>query len=286
MKHIIKALFAVLAISALSSMSVSAEPQTSFEKENYSGEQEYRMLVDGYEYDGEMIFVDDITYVGLREFSCMADNAVVGWDENGEYAHVTTDSLELTAEDGGDYIEANGRILWCSSGLFTHDNRMYVPLRQISAAFGFEVYYDEDEHTTYLTRQSSAIVPDEEYYDEEELYWLSKLIYAESGAEPFLGKLAVGTVVMNRVDSDEFPSNIVDVIFDKKNGVQFTPTANGAIEKNPDEDSIAAAKICLENTRLSDDILYFLNEELATSFWIVENCTYVMTIGCHDFYAE
>jgi len=81
-----------------------------------------------------------------------------------------------------------------------------------------------------------------------------------SGAEPFLGKLAVGTVVMNRVDSDEFPSNTVDVIFDKENGVQFTPTANGAIEKDPDEDSIAAAKICLEDVRLSDDILYFLNE--------------------------
>ena len=69
-------------------------------------------------------------------------------------------------------------------------------------------------------------MPEEEFYDHDELYWLSKLIYAESGAEPFLGKLAVGTVVMNRVDSDEFPSNIVDVIFDKENGVQFTPTAN------------------------------------------------------------
>lgn len=91
---------------------------------------------------------------------------------------------------------------------------------------------------------------------------------------------------MNRVDSDEFPSNIVDVIFDKENGVQFTPTANGAIEKDPDEDSIAAAKICLEDVRLSDDILYFLNEELSSSLWIVENCTYVMTIGCHDFYAD
>lgn len=92
--------------------------------------------------------------------------------------------------------------------------------------------------------------------------------------------------MLNRVDSSDFPSTVYDVIFDKKHGVQFTPTVNGAIEKDPDEDSVAAAKICLEDTRLSDDILYFLNEEIATSFWIVENCTYVMTIGCHDFYTE
>jgi len=30
--------------------------------------------------------------------------------------------------------------------------------------------------------------------------------------------------------------------------------------------------------------MYFLNEELSTSFWILENCSYVMTIGNHSFY--
>lgn len=273
-----------LLLLSVTGICVSAAEEV-FERVNYSGETEYSMLVDGYDYDGEIVFVNDVTYVALREFSCMADNSVVSWDEENEYARVKTDSLDLTAEDGGEYISANGRILWCSEGIFTYDDRMYVPLRQISAAFGYDVYYSEEEHTTYLTRESSAILSDDEFYNEDELYWLSKLIYAESGGEPFLGKLAVGSVVMNRVDSDEFPSSVVDVIFDKENGVQFTPTVNGAIEKNPDEDSIAAAKICLENTRLSEDILYFLNEELASSLWIVENCTYVMTIGCHDFYA-
>lgn len=282
-KKLICAVLSAL-ISALAAVNASA--QQKFLTENYSGEKEYRLLIDGCDYDGEVIFVSGTTYVALREFSCMADNAIITWDDEDECAYVKTDSLELSAEDGGEYIDANGRLLWCEDGIFTYDDKMYVPLRQISAAFGFDVYYDAEKHTTYLTRLSSAIVPEEEFYDHDELYWLSKLIYAESGAEPFLGKLAVGTVVMNRVDSDEFPSNIVDVIFDKENGVQFTPTANGAIEKDPDEDSIAAAKICLEDVRLSDDILYFLNEELSSSLWIVENCTYVMTIGCHDFYAD
>ncbi|MGN1409227.1 MAG: cell wall hydrolase [Eubacteriales bacterium] len=287
MKKILRILMLSVMSAALASVTQragAAEP--SFETENIVGGNEYEIVVDGYPYDGEVIHVSDSAYVALREFSCMADNAVVSWDEDTSEAYVRTDSLELRAEEDSYYIDANGRILWCEEGLFTYDGKMYVPLRQIAEAFGFETYYSSRDHKTYLTRVSSAIEPDDEFYDEEDLYWLSKIIYAESGGESFLGKLAVGSVVLNRVDSSDFPSTVYDVIFDKKHGVQFTPTVNGAIEKDPDEDSVAAAKICLEDTRLSDDILYFLNEEIATSFWIVENCTYVMTIGCHDFYTE
>ncbi len=253
---------------------------------DFERDEDFFVSVDGYEYEGEVILVSDYAYVALREFSTMADNSVVSWDEDRAEATVTTDSLELHAVEGEDYIEANGRILWCEEGIFTYGDVMYAPLRQIAKAFGFECDYDPDDHGTYLTRRSAAITPDYEYYDEEDLYWLSKIINAESGAEPFLGKIAVGNVVLNRVASDEFPSSVYDVIFDTQNGVQFTPTANGAIEEEPCEDSIAAAKICLEDNRLSDDILYFLNEKIAASLWIVENCTYVMTIGSHDFYTE
>ena len=114
---------------------------------------------------------------------------------------------------------------------------------------------------------------------------MAKIINAESGGEPFLGKIAVGNVILNRDESDEFPESIYSVIFDNKNGVQFTPTVNGAINNEANEESVLAAKICLEDSSLSDDIVYFLNEDLAESKWIVENCRYVMTIGEHDFYA-
>lgn len=275
----------MITTAILLSAAANAE-EPVFELESTSNGNEYELIVDGFAYEGEVVHVADSAYVALREFSCMADNSVVSWDEDSAEAYVKTDSLELTAAEDEYYIDANGRLLWCENGLFTYDGKMYVPLRQIAQAFGFDTYYNAGEHTTYLTRTSAAITPDDEYYDEEDLYWLSKIIQAESGGEPFLGKVAVGNVVLNRVDSGDFPSTVYDVIFDKKNGVQFTPTVNGAIEKEPGEDSIAAAKICLEDTKLSDEILYFLNEELATSFWIVENCTYVMTIGSHDFYTE
>ncbi len=243
------------------------------------------VTVDGWAYDGEVYKVNNTAYVGLREFACYADNSIVSWDEASLTARVSTDSLQLTAVENRRSLDANGRILWCELGIFRIDDALYVPLRQIAQAFGFEAFYDGAENRTYLTRHRGAIESADTYYDEEELYWLSRIIHAESQGEPFLGKLAVGNVILNRVDAAQFPDTIYGVIFDRKNGVQFTPTANGAIYQTPGDESVMAAKICLEDTRLSEDILYFLNRRLASSFWIVENCRFVMDIGGHSFYA-
>jgi N-acetylmuramoyl-L-alanine amidase len=243
------------------------------------------VTVDGWTYDGEVYKVNNTAYVGLREFSCFADNSVVSWDEASLTAQVSTDSLHLTAVENRRSLDANGRILWCEFGIFRIDDALYVPLRQIAQAFGFEATYIGSENRTYLTRHRGAIESGDVYYDDEELHWLSRIIHAESQGEPFLGKLAVGNVILNRVDDPQFPDTIYGVIFDNRNGTQFTPTANGAIYQTPGEESVMAAKICLEDTRLSDEILYFLNRRIASSFWIVENCRFVMEIGGHSFYA-
>lgn len=244
-----------------------------------------RVVIDGFDYEGEVLTLKDTAYVGLREFSCIADNSVVHWDSVREIAHVTTGSLDLTVPRDRYYMDANGRVLWCAYGNFIKNGVMYVPLIQLAHAFGFDYEYSAADHTTYLTRVRGSIIPGDQFYNQNDLYWLAKIIHAESQGEPFIGKLAVGNVVLNRVDSDEFPDTVYDVIFDRKNGVQFSPTADGAINQTAGEDSILAAKLCLEDTRLSDTILYFLNQKLATNFWIVYNCDYVVSIGGHDFYS-
>ncbi len=99
------------------------------------------------------------------------------------------------------------------------------------------------------------------------------------------GKILVGNVVLNRVVSEEFPSTIYDVIFDCKYGVQFTPVANGTVYNEPNADSVAAAKICLDDYYISREALYFLNPRIATNFWIPQNCTFIMSVGGHDFYS-
>lgn len=78
-------------------------------------------------------------------------------------------------------------------------------------------------------------------YTEEELDLLSRLIFAEVGCEwiPDDIQLYVGSVVLNRVESDLFPDNIYDVIYAKG---QYSPTWSGAINNTPDERTIANAK--------------------------------------------
>ena len=120
--------------------------------------------------------------------------------------------------------------------------------------------------------------------DGDELYWLSRIINAESGTQPMLGKIAVGNVVLNRVRSDDFPDTIYGVIFDRRFGVQFSPTENGTIYNEPSDEAVEAARLCLEGYSLSDEICYFFNPAIAESTWISENRPWIMTVGDHAFY--
>lgn len=121
-------------------------------------------------------------------------------------------------------------------------------------------------------------------YTQDDVYWLSRLIEAESGGEPYKGKLAVGNSVLSRVLSGEFPNNVVKVIFDRKYAVQYQPTANGAIYNTPSTDSIIAAMSALEGVWHISDCLYFFNPRTATNNWISKNREFMTTIGNHDFY--
>jgi len=242
-----------------------------------------KIIADGWEYDGIVIKIKDRVYVSLREFATVMDNAVVSWNAETMTSTVKTDSLTLQAWENGDYIIANNRYLWCEYGTFTYNGVMMVPLNIAAKAFGFD--HSWADNTTYLTRKRGAIVPGDQYYDKSDVWWLAKIIHAEAQGEPFTGKIAVGEVVLNRVADADFPDTIYDVIFDNKNGVQFTPTVNGAIEADPGRDSLIAAKLVLDGARMGKYLLYFLNPDIATSFWIPQNRVYCMTIGTHDFYA-
>jgi N-acetylmuramoyl-L-alanine amidase len=121
-------------------------------------------------------------------------------------------------------------------------------------------------------------------YDADEVYWLSRIISAESGGEPFKGQIAVGNVVLNRVRSPQYPNTIYGVIFDRKYGTQFTPAAIGTIYNKPTASAVIAAKICLEGYTLSDEILFFYNPRIATTNWIDRARPYAFTIGDHKFY--
>lgn len=68
-------------------------------------------------------------------------------------------------------------------------------------------------------------------YTNLELKYLTCIIQAEAGNQPYKGKVAVGNVVLNRVDSDRFPNSIKGVIYQNSGVPQFTPTTNGAMAR-------------------------------------------------------
>lgn len=132
--------------------------------------------------------------------------------------------------------------------------------------------------------QAKKMVKADSAYDYEDLYWLARIISAEAKGESFTGQIGVGTVVLNRVRSKEFPNTVKGVVFDRKYGTQFTPVANGSIYNTPTNSAVVAAKMCLDGYTLSNSVLYFVNPSIATSSWIQNNRKYAFRVGNHEFY--
>lgn len=118
-----------------------------------------------------------------------------------------------------------------------------------------------------------------------DLYWLSRIIEAEASGEPYIGKVAVGSVILNRAVSPDFPDTVKGVIFEYYNGIpQFSPVAEGTIYNNPSSDSIKAAFDAINGSRPAGTATYFFNPDKSSASWIVSNKTYVTQIGSHVFY--
>lgn len=219
------------------------------------------------------------SYITLRAYAQLTDYDL-NWD--GQRARLSGDSLELEAQPGQAYITANQRPIYVDGGVQAVDGKLVLPLRTLAQATGALLSWDSETNTAQL--HTSDTLPSSANYNEEDLYWLSRVISAESRGEPLLGQIAVGNVVLNRVTSHEFPNTIREVVFDRKNGVQFEPVSNGTIHDTPTESAVLAAKLCLEGASVVEDCLYFFAPSLSKGTWITQNRAYFTTIGCHRFY--
>ena len=196
-------------------------------------------------------------------------------------------SGKITGEVGKCYIESGDRLIPCSKKDPEVTVRDYgvlcAPIEALMSAAGLrstEIVGDE------ICIWGVPTFPEaDDVYSYEDLYWLARIISAEARGEPFVGQLAVGTVVINRTQSDYYPDTIYKVIFDKVGGTQFTPASTGSVYREPTESSVIAAKLCLEGFSLDDGILFFFNSRLAAGSWITANREYTMTVGQHDFYS-
>lgn len=112
-----------------------------------------------------------------------------------------------------------------------------------------------------------------------DLNLLARLIHAEAGAEPYVGKVAVGGVIMNRIQSPKFPKSIAGVVYQPH---AFESVSNGIINQAPTNDSIKAAAAALGGWDPSGGALYFFNPAKTSNPWIWAR-TIINRIGKHVF---
>lgn len=192
------------------------------------------------------------------------------------------DTLTLTAEVGDQYLVANGRYLYAEGGVIELEDQVAVPVRLLAEALNLTVGYDGETGCVSLESSDEVgyLADGESYYDEESLYWLSRIIFSESGNQSLSGKIAVGNVVLNRVNDPAFPDTIYDVIFQKN---QFSPAGSGSIYRDPRESSVIAAKLVLDGAEVMGDALFF--NQVGLKCFASKNRTFIATIGGHSFYA-
>ena len=108
---------------------------------------------------------------------------------------------------------------------------------------------------------------------------LARLISAEARGEPYSGQVAVGAVVLNRMEHPSFPSTMSGVIYQKG---AFSCLDDGQFDKPVAESAYRAARDALNGWDPSGGAIYYFNPATATSKWIWSR-PQLVTIGKHRF---
>lgn len=112
-----------------------------------------------------------------------------------------------------------------------------------------------------------------------DLYLLAKLIHSEARGEPYVGQVAVGAVVLNRVEDPAFPNTLEGVIYQPW---AFTALHDGQFSLEPNSTAYQAAQDAMNGWDPSYGSIYYYNPATATSSWIFSRTT-IVTIGNHVF---
>lgn len=115
--------------------------------------------------------------------------------------------------------------------------------------------------------------------NKSEMDMMAKIIYSEARGEPYIGQVAVGAVVMNRIRSPLFPDNIKDVIFQAG---AFTAVDDGQYWLTPNETAYRAALDAVRGWDPTGGALFYYNPDTATSAWI-RTRPQIVKIGRHIF---
>lgn len=108
---------------------------------------------------------------------------------------------------------------------------------------------------------------------------LARIISAESRGEPYIGQVAVGAVVLNRIEHPSFPDTLSAVIYQKG---AFSCIDDGQFYENIADSAYLAARDALNGIDPSGGAIYYYNPKIATSKWIFSRPV-ITIIGNHTF---
>ncbi|MDI3547159.1 MAG: N-acetylmuramoyl-L-alanine amidase [Halanaerobiales bacterium] len=109
---------------------------------------------------------------------------------------------------------------------------------------------------------------------------LARVIHGEARGEPFIGQVAVGAVIINRVLSPYFPDTFYEVIHQKG---QFSAVADGQFQLTPNRTAYRAAREALKGTDPTMGSMYYYNPKTAKNQWWFKKRRLMVTIGDHVF---
>lgn len=113
----------------------------------------------------------------------------------------------------------------------------------------------------------------------DDINLLARAIHAETKGEPYLGQVAVGAVMLNRVTHPSFPNTLAGVIYQP---CAFEPIKSGDINEAPNASAYNAARDALNGWDPTGGAIYFWNPSSATSGWIWTRKV-TLSIGKHVF---
>lgn len=108
---------------------------------------------------------------------------------------------------------------------------------------------------------------------------LARVISAEARGEPYSGQVAVGAVILNRVEHPSFPNSISGVVYQPG---AFTCMVDGQINEPVADSAYRAAQDAINGVDPSGGAIYYFNPVTATSAWIWSR-PLITVIGKHRF---
>ncbi|SHE48092.1 cell wall hydrolase [Clostridium fallax] len=140
-----------------------------------------------------------------------------------------------------------------------------------------QLYHEKETVVEVFNHENRTL-----YLTDKDINLMSQIVFAESKGEPYEGKVAVASVILNRAVSPGFPSTIEKVIKQKN---AFSCVVNGKISVTPTKECYDAVMEAIKGYDPSNRALYFYNPKSSTCNWMKQiEKKNIKTIGRHVFF--